>query len=85
MRGQHLDRDHALQRLVEGAEDDAEAAPTEDFENLVMPDPPERTGMVGRLQEFEIAGLLVRYRRIRPGIICLESMHGKSGLVVGGR
>src|SRR6266536_3205301 len=34
--GQHLDRDDALQDIVKGAEHDAEATTTEDFENLVM-------------------------------------------------
>ena len=53
LRGQHLDRDHALQRLVEGTEHDAEAPLAENFEHLVMPDAAERIRTGGRLQEIE--------------------------------
>jgi hypothetical protein len=35
-RGQHFDRDHALQHVVEAAEHNAEAATTEDFESFIM-------------------------------------------------
>ena len=59
LRAQHLDRDHALQRLVEGAEHDAEAALAEDFEHLVMSDAAEGIGPGGRLQEIEGAVLVV--------------------------
>ena len=55
LRGQHLDRDDAVQHLVEGPEHDAEAAPTEDLQHLVMPEPAERAGSAGWGQEGRAA------------------------------
>ncbi len=60
LRGQHLDRDHALQRLVEGAQHDAEPATTEDFEDLVVSDPPEGIRPPGRGEELEVGVSRVR-------------------------
>ena len=59
LRGHHLDRDHALQRLVEGAEDDAEAALAEHLEHFVMPQPAEGIGPAGRRQEGQVVGVVV--------------------------
>ncbi len=61
LRRQHLDRDHAVQHVVEGAEDDAEAAVAEDFQDLVMAHPAERVGP-GREQK----GRRARGRRPAP-------------------
>ncbi len=58
LRGQHLDRDHAVQRFVERAEHDAEPALAEHFENLVMSDPADGVRPGRRLQEIEPAILV---------------------------
>ena len=76
LRGHHLDRDHALQRLVEGAEDDAEAALAEHLEHFVMPQPAQRVGAGGRGEERQLVGVRVgravagvgRIERHRPGL-----------------
>ena len=64
-RGQHLDRDDALEHVVERAEHDADAAAAEDLEHLVVPEPAERVRAPGRREEAE---RVVRCRRRRlPG------------------
>ena len=51
LRGQHLDGDEAVQLVVEGPQHDAHAALADDLQHLVMPQPAERIGPVGRDQE----------------------------------
>ena len=53
-RRQHLERHHALQHLVERPEDDAEAAPAENLQHLIVSDPAERIGTGGRGEEGEV-------------------------------
>ena len=65
---QHLDRDHALERLVEGAEHDAEAPLAEDFEDLVMSEAAEGIGPGRRLQEIEGVVRLVLVVRGRRAV-----------------
>ena len=40
-----------VEHLVERPEDDPKPAPAEDLEDLIVPDPAERVGAGGRLQE----------------------------------
>ena len=52
--GRHdLDRDHAVQLPVEGTQHDAHAATADDLEDLIMPQPTQGAGRVGRGQEIE--------------------------------
>ena len=64
VRSQHLDRDDAVQLLVEGLEDDAHAAAADHGEHLVMVEPAERAGLLRRGQEVrcQVPGL-TRLRR----------------------
>ena len=78
-RGHDLDRDDALQHLVERPQDDAEAALAEDLQHLVVPQAAERAGPGGRLQELEGALFVVfvwlAQRRVR--VVPLVSLcHG---------
>src|SRR6266550_3812735 len=47
-----LDSDHAVQFLVVGLHDGAEAPLAEKLQHLVMPQPAERSRLRGRLQDF---------------------------------
>ncbi len=71
LRGHHLDRDDALQGLVEGAKDDAEAPLSEHLEHFVMPQPAERVGPGGRRQEVQAVRFFVRHGAgLGSGIDC---------------
>ena len=78
LRGQDLDRHHALQHLVERPEDDAEAALAEHLEHLVVPEPAERVGPGGRGQEPQPSdsSSAGRFRRhgIRPAMATVSSI-----------
>ena len=50
---QDLDGNDALQRFIEGADDDAEAALTEHFQHFVVPEPAKRAGFRGGRQEVQ--------------------------------
>ena len=58
-RVEHLEGHDAVQRLVEGPHHDAEAAPAEDLQHLVMAQSAQRPRPRGRLEEFEPQRLLV--------------------------
>ena len=62
---QHLDGHDPMQVVVEGLEDDAEAAAAEDFLDLVMSQSAERAGPLRGPQEGEDE-LLVIVRRLGP-------------------
>jgi hypothetical protein len=51
VRGQHLDRDNAVQLLIESLEDDTHSAAAEHGEHLVMVEAAEGAGLLGRGQE----------------------------------
>ena len=42
-----------MQRRIECLQHDAHAASSDDFRDLIHTEPPDRTGLVGRLQEIE--------------------------------
>ena len=64
LRGHHLDRHHPVQLLVERPEHDPHPAPADDLLHLVVAQPAERPGLVGRVEEVERFGGLVGRGRV---------------------
>ena len=63
---QHLDRDRAVQGRVERPQHDAHAAPAQDLEHLIGPQPAERARPVRRLQKVQV-GAQCRRRPVETG------------------
>jgi hypothetical protein len=69
LRGQHLDRDDAVQRLVERLEHHRHAAPADHFEDFVVVEFAELPRLLGRVEEVKrpAVGRRVRPRRLGAG------------------